>query len=121
MSENEDAAADHEGRGQSDLHQGDRRVTDETAVQRGYRLRGMVQGVGFRWWTRRTAQELEVSGNVRNCPDGSVEVRARAVPSVLDEFAERLAQGPPAAVVHAVEVFPSNEPLPHGFEIAAWR
>lgn len=96
-------------------------MKEETAaVQLGFRVRGMVQGVGFRWWTRRTARELAVSGNVRNCPDGSVEVRARATPSILEEFAERLAQGPPAALVRVVEAFPSSEPLPDGFEIARW-
>lgn len=76
--------------------------------------------MGFRWWTRRTAQEFGVSGVVRNCPDGSVEVHARAMPTHLEQFAERLAQGPPAALVRAVEVFPSSEPLPNGFEIARW-
>ena len=80
----------------------------------------MVQGVGFRWWTRRTAQELDISGDVRNCPDGSVEVRARGMPSTLEEFANRLAKGPPSALVRVVEVFPSVEPLPDGFEIARW-
>ncbi len=96
-------------------------MTEETAaVQRRFLVRGMVQGVGFRWWTRRAARELDVSGNVRNCPDGSVEVHARAMPSILDEFAGRLAQGPPAALVRAVEVFPSSEPLPDGFDIARW-
>lgn len=92
----------------------------DVTVQRGFRVRGMVQGVGFRWWTRRTAQELGIHGNVRNCPDGSVEVRARAAPPVLEEFAERLERGPPAALVRSVEAFPSSEVLPEGFEIARW-
>jgi acylphosphatase len=107
--------------GQANESIGERLVSEETAqVQRGFRIRGMVQGVGFRWWTRRIARELDVSGDVRNCPDGSVEVRARAMPSRLEEFAERLAEGPPSALVRFVEVFPTAEPLPDGFDIERW-
>ena len=42
---------------------------------RGYSVNGRVQGVGFRWWTRRTADRLGIAGSVRNLPDGSVEVQ----------------------------------------------
>ncbi|MBB2935983.1 acylphosphatase [Amycolatopsis bartoniae] len=37
---------------------------------------GRVQGVGFRWWTRCRALELELVGSARNLPDGRVEVIA---------------------------------------------
>ncbi|RBQ17371.1 acylphosphatase [Spongiactinospora rosea] len=39
-------------------------------------VRGQVQGVGFRWWTRARALELGLSGHARNMPDGRVEVVA---------------------------------------------
>lgn len=35
---------------------------------------GEVQGVGFRWTSRRVAQELDLTGWVRNEPDGSVSM-----------------------------------------------
>lgn len=89
-------------------------------VQRGYRIRGVVQGVGFRWWTRRLAGELGVGGTVRNCPDGSVEVRARAPEAVVEAFARGLAEGPPMSVVDSVEAFPVVETLPDRFEVVAW-
>ncbi|GAA4074830.1 acylphosphatase [Nonomuraea soli] len=39
-------------------------------------MRGRVQGVGFRWWTRARALELGLAGWARNMPDGRVEVVA---------------------------------------------
>jgi acylphosphatase len=37
-------------------------------------VKGLVQGVGFRYKTREFAQQLDLKGTVRNCPDGSVEI-----------------------------------------------
>lgn len=39
-------------------------------------VRGRVQGVGFRWWTRARALELGLVGHARNTADGRVEVVA---------------------------------------------
>jgi acylphosphatase len=40
-------------------------------------VRGGVQGVGFRWWTRARALELGLVGHARNTSDGRVEVVAQ--------------------------------------------
>jgi len=45
---------------------------------------GRVQGVGFRWRTLRCAQGLDVSGFVRNLPDGSVELTVEGASSAID-------------------------------------
>jgi acylphosphatase len=39
-------------------------------------VRGHVQGVGFRWWTRARALRFGLVGSARNMPDGRVEVVA---------------------------------------------
>jgi len=39
-------------------------------------VRGHVQGVGFRWWTRSRALELGLAGYAKNLADGRVEVVA---------------------------------------------
>ncbi len=67
------------------------------------RLTGRVQGVGFRWFVRRAAQEFGLTGQVRNLPDGRVEVEAAGDSERLDAFRERLRQGPPGARVTGLE------------------
>lgn len=39
-------------------------------------VHGRVQGVGFRWWTRSRASELQLAGYASNLRDGRVEVVA---------------------------------------------
>ena len=47
---------------------------------------GRVQGVGFRYTTASIARGHDVSGFVRNCPDGRVELVAEGQPSELEVF-----------------------------------
>ncbi len=81
-------------------------------------MRGRVQGVGFRWWTRHTAGELGLGGTVRNARDGTVEVEAVGPASSLAELRKALLEGPPGAHVQAVdETEPGRDDLPARFEI----
>ena len=77
-------------------------------------VRGQVQGVWFRAWTRDMAREVGVTGWVRNLPDGSVETVAQGSVEQLDRFEQRLWDGPPLARVTAVdsERRAAGEPLP---------
>jgi len=75
----------------------------EGKVARLYRVRGRVQGVGFRYFAERAAHELGVSGWVRNDDDGSVQVYAVGNRAQLSELAARLWQGPRWAEVRGVE------------------
>ncbi|MEM2094790.1 MAG: acylphosphatase [Candidatus Bathyarchaeia archaeon] len=53
-------------------------------------IRGRVQGVGYRYYILRLAQELGIAGYVKNRRDGSVEVFAQGYESRLKEFMDRI-------------------------------
>ncbi|MBI5787730.1 MAG: acylphosphatase [Candidatus Schekmanbacteria bacterium] len=63
-------------------------------VRAHLKISGMVQGVFFRDSTRREAQALNVSGWVRNCPDGSVEVIAEGEKTAVDQLVDWCRSGP---------------------------
>lgn len=63
---------------------------------------GRVQGVGFRWFVRVAARRLGLSGWVRNCNDGTVELAASGPPEKLAEFRRRVSRGPEGAQVAEV-------------------
>lgn len=67
-------------------------------------VRGIVQGVNFRYATRREAQRLLLTGWVRNRPDGTVEVIAEGPQAQLERLLDFLRSGPPMARVTGVEV-----------------
>ena len=75
-------------------------------------VRGRVQGVGYRFFARRVALEARLTGWVRNCSDGSVELEAQGERPHLEALAARLEQGPALAQVTAVAL--SERPLQHG-------
>lgn len=54
---------------------------------------GLVQGVGFRWFAQRTAQEHNIVGWVSNQTDGSVKVQAQGSQSDLTDFCQCLRRG----------------------------
>lgn len=69
------------------------------------RITGRVQGVGFRYWLRRQAAALEVTGWVMNADDErAVEVVAEGAPESLVEMEQLLRQGSPGAIVESVEM-----------------
>ncbi|MEO8204558.1 MAG: acylphosphatase [Chthoniobacterales bacterium] len=47
---------------------------------------GKVQGVGFRFTVRQIAREYDVSGNVRNLPDGRVSLSLQGEAGEVDAF-----------------------------------
>ena len=56
-------------------------------------IKGKVQGVSFRYFTLKQAQELNIVGWVRNKPNGTVESVAQGDKINLELFIEKLKQG----------------------------
>ena len=71
------------------------------------RVRGRVQGVSFRVWTRNEAVRLGLTGWVRNEADGSVAALIAGPKAAVAAMIERLERGPPAASVSSVEMQPA--------------
>jgi acylphosphatase len=71
-------------------------------VARHLSVTGRVQGVFFRGWTRDQALELGVTGWVRNCPDGRVDLHIEGEEAAVRQLVDRLRRGPPAARVEGV-------------------
>ena len=80
-------------------------------------VRGRVQGVWFRKFTKEVAERLGISGEVRNLSDGSVEVKASVGEESWEEFIKALKKGPPLARVDSIEIEPIQERFSGGFRI----
>jgi acylphosphatase len=79
---------------------------------------GRVQGVGFRYITRGLAQELGLTGWVRNLPNGAVEVWAQGSINAVDQLRTLLEHGPRGSFVKSVEFEVVDPDLTlEGFEI----
>jgi acylphosphatase len=67
-------------------------------------VHGRVQGVNFRYYTRQTAQQLDITGWVRNRNDGTVEVIAEGNEQALQSLIDFLKTGPAGARVDRLDV-----------------
>lgn len=65
---------------------------------------GHVQGVGFRDYIQRSADEYGLTGWIRNRADGSVELVAQGLPDSLKEFIECVNEGSLGADVEGLAV-----------------
>ena len=78
------------------------RFVSELKQARRYRVSGIVQGVGFRYFTQHAAQRLQLSGYAKNLPDGRVEVYAIGADQQLAKLRSALKRGPWGASVSEV-------------------
>jgi len=67
-------------------------------------VRGVVQGVYFRYTAKRRADEFSVKGLVRNLSDGGVQVICEGAEEDIARLVEWCRKGPAGAVVEAVDV-----------------
>jgi acylphosphatase len=84
---------------------------------RRFLISGRVQGVGYRNFAERSAQEAGVTGWARNLDDGRVEVHANGTSGQLEDFEARLRQGPRFADVRKVELMEAAVLELSGFSI----
>ena len=68
------------------------------------KVRGLVQGVGFRHFCYRTAKDYNLTGYVRNVPDSSVLIIAEGDRSLIESFIKSLKVGPSFSNVQDVTI-----------------
>ena len=68
-----------------------------------FRITGRVQGVCYRAEAKEKADALGLTGWVRNCEDGSVEIFAQGAEAAIKGLGDWCREGPPGARVKAVE------------------
>lgn len=67
-------------------------------------IHGRVQGVGFRFNTRRAARNYGVAGYVQNQPDGTVTVVCEGPADAVEKMKQWVHKGPPGAGVTGVDL-----------------
>lgn len=72
-------------------------------IARKFIISGTVQGVGFRFFTQRSAARHQVRGYVRNLEDGRVEAFAEGETKSVQDFLEDITAGPSYANVEDIE------------------
>jgi acylphosphatase len=79
---------------------------------------GNVQGVGFRWTVRHAATGFDVTGWVRNLPDGRVELQVTGKENEVRAFLDHIAQGELHSLIHKQTENKLEKPVTaRGFEI----
>lgn len=71
-------------------------------LQYEIKVSGRVQGVGFRYFTRNQAKQLNLKGWVRNTLDGGVLVNVQGPGHAIKTFVDHLWIGPPMSEVSSV-------------------
>jgi acylphosphatase len=66
-------------------------------------ISGLVQGVGFRFFTQRAAARHQILGYAKNLEDGRVEVYAESDAKSVQEFLDDLSTGPIYSRVEEIE------------------
>ncbi len=72
-------------------------------IARKFLLSGLVQGVGFRFFTQRVAARYQVRGYVRNLDDGRVEAWVQGPEKLVEAFKHDISAGPQYSRVDEVE------------------
>lgn len=88
-------------------------MVDSEKTRYSVRITGRVQGVGFRYSAVNKAERLQISGYVRNMPDGSVYMEIEGAPEKVEQMLAWCYQGPRTAWIDQVREY--KEP-PKGYK-----
>lgn len=69
---------------------------------------GRVQGVGFRYTVRQLAKGFDVTGWVRNLPDGRVELLAGGEPDEVEAFLAAITESELAGFIKGIQAHPAE-------------
>ncbi len=84
-------------------------------------VHGRVQGVGFRYFVQHVGNRLGLTGNVRNCPDSTVEIVVEGDAKGIADFIRQVERGPSLARVQRVDVVDIPVQGTYGsFSIEGW-
>lgn len=92
-------------------------MAEARPIRRVVRVRGQVQGVGFRMDAAGAAARLGVAGTVRNLWDGTVEADVEGPPDAVESMLEHLRQGPSSAQVEGIDIRRQDPRDVDGFRI----
>lgn len=92
-------------------------MVEDTTRTVHVRIEGRVQGVGFRAFVEMRANELGLSGWVRNRRDGAVEAVLQGRTEVVEDMLAECSKGPPAAVVDRIHIIGEGVGAFDGFEV----
>ena len=87
-------------------------------MRQQFRVKGQVQGIGYRFFVVQAAQKLSLTGWVRNCSNGDVECEVQGKKEAIEIFVRHLETGHTFARVENI----FKEPIPdrskeEGFDI----
>lgn len=69
-----------------------------------FKISGIVQGVGYRYFAVQQALRFGLNGYAKNLPDGAVEIVAEGEEETLERFTSVLREGPRGAEVKDIQV-----------------
>lgn len=93
-------------------------MSDTDTRTKYVKISGRVQGVGFRHFTVKNAERLNLRGWVKNMPDGTVEALISGRKEDVSEMFEKLKKGPVSARVDQIRELPvEDRELPEIFKV----
>jgi len=67
-------------------------------------VKGMVQGVGFRYFCYLKADEFNIKGYAKNLYNGDVEIMAEGEEGMLNDFIKAVKTGPPFSSINSMQI-----------------